>query len=280
MPGRLLILTLKRTSSDHAVMSLLSDFGLSDPFVAEMKAVVLGICPEVKIIDITHQVRRFDVRMGSFLLAGAVPYFPAGTVHCAVVDPGVGSGRRAIVVESQRSVFVGPDNSLLISAARREGIVHVYELTNRSLMREEVSATFHGRDVFAPAAAHLACGTAPKDCGPEITDYVQPSYAEPKIDRKSVSCEIFHIDIFGNIVTNISNSILPNLSLRFGKNVPIMVGRRRLSARYVRTYSDLEGKEFGVLVGSHGFLEIACREVSAADRLRARIGAAVRVFGV
>lgn len=139
-----------------AIISLLTDFGLLDPFVGEMKAVILSICPDARIIDITHQVQKFDVRLGSFLLAGAAPYFPAGTVHVGVVDPGVGSSRRAIVVETARAVYVGPDNGLLVPAAQREGILHVYELTNRSLMREEVSATFHGRDVFAPAAAHLA----------------------------------------------------------------------------------------------------------------------------
>ncbi len=262
------------------IISLLTDFGLSDPFVAEMKAVIFSICPEARIIDITHQVGKFNVRMGALLLASAAPYFPEGTVHVAVVDPGVGSERRSIVVETKQAAYLGPDNGLLIPAGRRESILHVYELTNRSLMREDVSATFHGRDVFAPAAAHLACGALPRDCGPEISDYLQPTYAEPKFDGESVTCEVFHIDGFGNIVTNLTIDHLAGAGLRLGEKVFLTLGKKRLLARFVRTYSDLQGKEFGVLVGSHGFLEIARREASAAKRLRVKIGSVVRVGGV
>ncbi len=262
------------------LVSLLTDFGLLDSFVAEMKAVILSICPEAKIVDITHQVEKFDIRMGSFLLASAAPYFPEGSVHVAVVDPGVGGERRPIVVETGRAVYVGPDNGLLIPAARHEGILHVYELTNRSLIREEVSATFHGRDIFAPAAAHLASGTFPLECGPEIANFVRPSYAEPRFDGETATCEVYHVDGFGNIVTNLSDKTLAGLGLSFGEKVVLMVGKKRLSAHFVRTYSELQGKEFGVLVGSHGFLEIACREASAARRLRVRIGNVVRVGGV
>lgn len=261
------------------LVSLLTDFGLLDPFAAEMKAVILSICPEARIIDITHQVEKFNIRLGSFLLATAAPYFPDGTVHVAVVDPGVGSDRRAIVVVTGRSVYVGPDNGLLIPAARREGIVHVYELTNRSFMRSEVSATFHGRDVFAPAAAHLASGRLPKDCGPEISDYVQPSYAKPKFNGKSMTCEVFHVDGFGNVVTNLSDNMFAKLGIRLGEKIPLRLGKKRLTALSVGTYSDLKGKGFGILVGSHGFLEIACREASAAKRLRVRTGSVVHVGG-
>ena len=262
-----------------AIISLLTDFGLLDPFVGEMKAVILSICPDARIIDITHQVQKFDVRLGSFLLAGAASYFPAGTVHVGVVDPGVGSGRRAIVIETARAVYVGPDNGLLVPAAQHEGILHVYELTNRSLMREEVSATFHGRDVFAPAAAHLVSWKLPRDCGPETSDYMQPSYAQPTFEGKTITCEVFHIDGFGNIVTNLSNGI-ERLGLAFGDKVSLTFGKKRLRPRFVRTYSELKGKEFGILLGGHGFFEVACREASAANKLRVRIGSVVRVGGV
>jgi S-adenosylmethionine hydrolase len=245
-----------------------------------MKGVILSICPESRIIDITHEVVKFDIRMGSFLLASAAPYFPEGTVHVAVVDPGVGSERRPIVLETQRAVYVGPDNGLLIPTARREGFLHAYELTNRSMMRTEISATFHGRDVFAPVAAYLACGALPKECGTEISDYAQPPYAVPKFDGKSVRCEVLHVDGFGNIVTNLSRDDLAKLGLKFMAKTPLSLGRKQLSVRFVRTYSDLHDNEFGILAGSHGFLEVACREKSAAKRLRARIGNAVRVGGV
>jgi S-adenosylmethionine hydrolase len=173
------------------LISLLTDFGSLDPFVGEMKAVILSICPETRIIDLTHQVQKFDVRLGSFLLAGAAPYFPSGTIHVGVVDPGVGSSRRAIVVQSRRVVYVGPDNGLLVPAAQREGILHVYELTNRSFMRNEISATFHGRDVFAPAAAHLACGKMPRECGPRFPIIYDRPIPNPRSMAKQLPAKSF-----------------------------------------------------------------------------------------
>jgi S-adenosylmethionine hydrolase len=261
------------------IISLLTDFGSLDPFVGEMKAVIVTICPGARIIDLTHQVPKFNIRLGSFLLAAATQYFPAGSIHVAVVDPGVGSSRRAMVIQTKAALYVGPDNGLLVPAAQRDGILHVYELTNRSFMRDEVSLTFHGRDIFAPAAAHLASGRMPTECGPEISDYIQPSYASPAVEDKRVSCEVFHIDSFGNIVTNIPNQI-EGFGVKLGDKVTLMLKKKRFSARFVRTYSDLKDREFGVLFGSHGFLEIACREASAADRIRVRIGSVVHVYGV
>ena len=250
------------------LVTLLTDFGLSDPFVAEMKAVILSICPEVTIVDITHSVEKFNIRMGAFHLACAAPYFPEGTVHLAVVDPGVGSERRSILAETKRAFYLGPDNGLLIPAARRDGIIHIYELTNRSMLRESVSATFHGRDIFASVAAHISCGTAPKDCGPEITEYVHPPYADPVIDSKSSKCEILHFDGFGNIITNLTNEHLTKLGLRIGGEISIKIGKKRLEAHFVRTFADLKGKDFGVLIGSHGYLEVVSREASAAKSRR------------
>jgi S-adenosylmethionine hydrolase len=145
------------------------------------------------------------------------------------------------------------------------------------MMRDEVSATFHGRDVFAPAAAHLSCEFSPKECGPEIKDYVKPAYAKPTLDNAMANCEVFYIDGFGNIVTNLSRPQLSKLNLKSGQKVSFSVGRRRLSARFVRTYSDLSQNEVGVLVGSHGFLEVACRQKSAAKRFGVRRGNALRV---
>jgi S-adenosylmethionine hydrolase len=263
-----------------AVVSLLTDFGHLDPFVAEMKAVILTISPEVRIIDITHQVPKFNVRMGSFLLAAATPYFPPGSVHVGVVDPGVGGSRRAMVIQTRDGVYVGPDNGLLIPAAQRDGILHVYELTNRSFMRTEISMTFHGRDIFAPTAAHLASGKMPAECGLEISDYVRPSFAEPAVNGKRITCEVFHVDGFGNIVTNVTSRLM-GLGVKVGDEVTVMLGKKRFTARFVRTYSDLKHREFGVLFGSHGFLEIACHEASAASGIRGvRIGSVVHVYGV
>jgi S-adenosylmethionine hydrolase len=261
------------------VVSLLTDFGLMDPFVAEMKGVILSICPDANLIDISHLVEKFNVRMGAFLLAAATPYFPHGTVHLAVVDPGVGSKRQAIVIETIKYLFVGPDNGLMIPAATIDGILHVYHLTNRSLLRDDISSTFHGRDIFASAAAHLACGTAPKECGAEVKSYAKPEFTKTTLKGRTVACSVLYVDSFGDVITNLPQAELSKLNLKLGAKIPLAVGRRSVSARFVQTYSDLNRGEIGILTGSHGFLELACREASAAKRVRVRRGSVVRVYG-
>ncbi|HUK27271.1 MAG TPA: SAM-dependent chlorinase/fluorinase [Candidatus Acidoferrales bacterium] len=258
------------------ILSLLTDFDVKDPFVAEMKAVIFSICPEPPtIIDITHEVERFNVRTGAFILAGAAPHFPEGTIHVAVVDPGVGSERRAILVETKHSLYVGPDNGLLIPAASREGILHVYELTNRSLMSDHISSTFHGRDIFAPVAAHVATGLKPETVGEEITNFVQLSFPEPSFNHRGVRCEVLHVDSFGNIITNVRPEKIEKLKLNDKKKLRIR--GKQFPLRLVRTFSDLRGTEFGLLAGSQGFFEVACRQESAASRLRVRSGDVLRV---
>ena len=250
-----------------------------DPFVAEMKGVILSICPDAKIVDISHLVEKFDVRVGSFVLAASTPCFPSGTIHVAVVDPGVGSKRRAIVIETSKYLFVGPDNGLMIPAATIDVILHVYRLTNRSFMRSEISSTFHGRDIFAPAAAHLACGTTPRECGAEIKDYVKPEFAQTTLKGRTLIGNIFHVDSFGNVITNLPNAELSKLNLKLGAEIRIVVGGKRLSTRYVQTYSDLKRGEIGILAGSHGFLELAYRERNFAKWVHVRIGSVVHVYG-
>ena len=255
------------------IISLLTDFGLTDSYVGEVKAVISTICPDAEIIDITHDVRKFDIRSGAFLLASAAPYFPKGTVHLAVVDPGVGSKRRPIAVETTRAHFVGPDNGLLIPAAEKQNILHVFELTNRSLMMEAVSSTFHGRDIFAPAAARLACGANGSEFGAEISDYVKLSVGEPKFTNRHITCEIIHVDRFGNLVTNIPGQALTKLG---GRLVLSMRGRR-IPAKLVNAYTDVEGKQVGFLVGGHGYVEFSCRESSASRRLSLGCGDVLRI---
>ena len=268
-----------RTGRAQPLVSLLTDFGLIDPFVAEMKAVILSICPRARIVDVTHGVAEFDIRMGAFLLAEAAPSFPAGTVHLAVVDPGVGSSRRPIVVETKRSTYVGPDNGLLILSATMERIVGVFEISNPSMTRREVSSTFHGRDVFAPVAAHIVCGHRPEECGISICDYVPSPFPDPVMDDESVTCEVLHTDKFGNVATNLTHAHLKYLHAKVGHEITLSTGRRRIHARIVRTFSDLHGKQVGLILGSHGFVEVVCRESNAAKRLRIRRGNVLRVSG-
>lgn len=268
-----------RADGSSVLVSLLTDFGLADPFVAELKAVILSICHGARIVDVTHEVAEFDVRMGAFLLAEAAPSFPPGTVHVAVVDPGVGSSRRAIVVKTKRSTYIGPDNGLLILAAQREEIVGVFEISNKSMMRRKVSPTFHGRDVFAPTAAHIACGGRPEDCGARVSDYVPSPFHDPVMSDGSATCEVLHVDRFGNLATNVTDMHFKHLHFKLGQEVQLSIKRRKILAQVVRTFSDLHRNQVGVMLGSHGFMEIACRESNAAKRLRIKRGNVVHVSG-
>jgi S-adenosylmethionine hydrolase len=246
------------------MITLTTDFGLKDPYAAEMKGVILTINPAAKIIDITHDVEKFNVRMGAFALASAAPYFPGGTVHTAVVDPGVGTQRRAILVQTKQGFFVGPDNGVLILAAQKQGIEHIYQLTNPKLMLPHVSSTFHGRDIFAPAAAHLDMGVEPSEFGPEIEDAVTPEFAAVEQRDGVLIGEVLHVDGFGNVITNIPPS-------EIAQNQPLNIKLNDASLKLAlsKTYAQTQKGEPAALIGSHGFLEIALNEGSAAQKLHA-----------
>lgn len=264
----------------HPVVGLLSDFGLKDPYVAEMKAIILSICEDAHIIDISHGIRKFDVRMGAFLLASAVPHFPKGTVYVAVVDPGVGTERRSIVVETKRSLLVGPDNGLLVLAAQREGAKHVHEITNTALTLTRVSKTFHGRDIFAPTAAHLANGQPSSTVGPEIKDYVVPKYAKSAWKDGILIGEVLHIDDFGNIITNISEEDLSRIGVKQGASLLARLERKVLRLEYGSAYGDVDVNELLAVIGGYDFLEIAINQGNAAEKLKARVGMSVRISKV
>jgi len=259
------------------VVGLLSDFGLKDPYVVEMKAVILSICKDAQIIDVSHEIEKFNVRMGAFVLASAVSYFPKGTVCVAVVDPDVGTRRRPIVVETKRSLLVGPDNGLLTLATEKEEIKHVYEIGNTAFMLPRVSKTFHGRDVFAPAAAYLATGRLPSEAGSKVDDYFIPKYAKPTIEDNALAGEVLHIDDFDNIITNVSEKNLNTINAK--QDVPLLVKleRKVLRPRYCSTYGEVDANELLAVIGGHGFLEIAVNRSNAASKLKARVGMNVRI---
>jgi len=260
-------------------IALLSDFGLKDPYVAEMKAVVLGICPEARLVDISHEVEKFNIRMGAFVLASAAPCFPRGTVHVAVVDLGVGTKRRALLVEAKDAFFVGPDNGLLILAAKKIGIRRVYEITNRRFMLPSVSHTFHGRDVFAPAAAHLANGAKPSDFGSEIKDYMVPQFAKPRLTKKALLGEVLHIDDFGNIVTNISRAEFEKTGVREGAMVRFRLRDKEvIKLKFCSTYGEVPAGKSLALIGSHDFFEIAINQGNASKKLGVKVGNTVAVL--
>jgi len=261
------------------VLTLLSDFGLKDPYVAEMKAVILSLCPQARLVDISHDIEKFNVRMGAFVLASAASYFPKGAIHVAVVDPGVGTKRRAILVEARRAFFVGPDNGLLMLAAEKMGIKHVYNVTNRRFMLSRVSHTFHGRDIFASVAAHLANGYKPSDFGSEIKDYIVPKFVKPRLTKKALLGEVLHIDDFGNTVTNISRAELEKTGIREGAMLRFRLRDKEIvKLKFCSTYGEVPVGKSLALIGSHDFLEISTNKGSASKKFGVRVGDAVAVL--
>ena len=234
-----------------------------------MKAAILGICSSAIIVDVTHMVEKFDVREGAFLLASATPYFPIGSIHVAVVDPLVGTKRRPIILETERGFFVGPDNGVLALAAEAQVIVQAREITNLKLMLPHVSETFHGRDIFAPAAANLANGVRLEEFGPKISDVVTPKFTKVTLAKNAVSGEVLHIDDFGNIITNIPS----NYVARFrNSTVQVNLSSRKEQMKVLGTYAEARLTEHIVLVGSHGYAEIASNQGNASEKFHAKAG--------
>jgi len=261
-----------------SIITLLSDFGLKDPYVAEMKAVILSIHPEAQIVDMSHEVEKFNIRMGAFVLASAAPYFPSGTIHVAVVDPGVGTKRRPLVVETKRYFYVGPDNGLLVLSAQREGIRHVYNITNPKYVLPRVSRTFHGRDIFAPVAAHLARGCPPSELGPEIYDYMLPKFAKPRVRRGRLFGEVLHIDDFGNIVSNFSTEDLEKMGIREGCLLHVRLRGEALTLKLCSAYGEVPAKTPLAIVGSGDFLEFSVNQGSASETFNVKAGDRVSVW--
>jgi len=259
------------------LVTLTTDFGLADPYVAEMKAVMLSINPSLQIVDITHQIKRFDVRMGAFVLASAAKYFPPRTIHVGVVDPGVGASRRPILIETMRSFYVGPDNGLLTLAARRDGSMISYHITNRGYMLPRVSRTFHGRDIFAPVAAHLSKGTPPSEFGAEIADAVTPTFVEPRLVEGKVVGEVIHADNFGNLITNIPLSALGWIGAKTNARVRLKVGEISRTVAVTQAYAEVQPNEALLIEGSAELLEISMNQGSAARSFKGKTGSRVEI---
>lgn len=240
------------------VIALLTDFGESDYFVASMKGVILGLFPSAVIVDLSHEVPPFNVRRGAFILWKAYKWFPRGTTFLGVVDPGVGSSRKAILVVGRNYYFVGPDNGLLSPAALEDGVEHVVDLSPL-LSRGPASSTFHGRDVFAPAAAMVARGDDPLSLGPPTEMSSVLDFGRASLEGGALRCSIVYVDRFGNAFTSFTG--YPPWPL--GQKLLVELGtdpRRRAVGTYVRTYSDVGRGEVAVLVNSEGHLELAVRE--------------------
>ena len=264
-------------------ISLLTDYGLNDEFVGVVKSVIADMAPHAQVVDLTHGIAPFDVRAGSLALARAVQYVPAGII-VAVVDPGVGSSRRAIAVEvaGGQGVFLGPDNGLLTSAvAMAGGADRAFELTNTELHLGAPGTTFAGRDVFAPVAAFLANGGALEEVGREIdTASVMPGLVPIATDEihpvhgDGVRCEVTWVDTYGNCQLNVG----PDDIARLGSTLRLVIGDDVRSARVVSHFAEIDGGAIGAVVDSYGMIALAADRASASDALRLAAGDAVLVF--
>lgn len=251
------------------IITLVTDFGTADYFVAAVKGVILTTNPEVRIIDVTHEVPPQDIESGAFTLLASYNDFPPGTIHVGVVDPGVGSSRRGIALRAGAHYFVGPDNGLFSYICDRESQYEVFHLTEEKFFRPKPSASFHGRDIFAPVAAALSNGITPAQFGPQIKDEVRLAPLTPVRDRDgSLRGRIINIDRFGNCITNFTRSDLPDSA-----QLKLVV-RRKVIRQFRRFFADEHGAkdELFAIWGSAGFLELAINGGSAANLLRARRG--------
>jgi S-adenosylmethionine hydrolase len=261
------------------IVTLLTDFGTADYFVGALKGALLSVNPGASIIDITHDIPPHDIEAGAFTLLAASESFPPGTVHVAVVDPGVGSARRPVVIATGAHLFVGPDNGVFGHVYERAEKFRVFHITNESYFRPGVSATFHGRDIFAPVAGALARGVRPESLGEEITDFVRLPSAKPELRPDgTLSAAIIHVDRFGNCVTNITPRDLAEEKIRRGAH--LFVGQREIHAfrRFFADEGDARGEPFAIW-GSAGLLELAVFRGSAASLLGLERGDEVIVSG-
>jgi S-adenosyl-L-methionine hydrolase (adenosine-forming) len=255
----------------NPIVTLTTDFGLADHYVGVMKGVILSIAPRARIVDISHAAASYSISEGAWLIAQAWPYFPPKTVHVVVVDPGVGTERRAIVAEAAGQYFVAPDNGVLGLVLMREQHT-VREISNARYFRQPVSRTFHGRDIFAPAAAHLASGVAVASLGPLLGDYQRGDFEMPRQGDDGVwHGRVLHVDRFGNLVTSFRAADFPDLE---EKKFRLTIGNRAID-RFAAVYG---GQPVGALFaigGSSGYLEVSMNRASAAAETGAEPGSVV-----
>jgi len=261
----------------NPIITLTTDFGTNDHFIGTMKGVILSIEPYAQIIDICHAVQAFDVLDGALTISQAYSYFPTGTIHMVVVDPGVGTARRPLIVSSDRHHFVAPDNGVLSLIYQREQRLSARHVTGEHYFLQPVSNTFHARDVFSPVAAYLAKGVDPEKFGEPVTDFVRFSAPKPKaVNENTLRGVVLKVDRFGNLITNITPQDAPML---FGENpgaFKIVVGQREIREIKEAYALGAPGEVFGIM-GSMGYLEVAANRGSAAQLLGVGKGTDVNI---
>jgi S-adenosylmethionine hydrolase len=260
------------------IVTLTTDFGHNDHFVGTVKGVILNIVPEAEIVDISHAVQSFDIFDGALTIAQAYSYFPAETVHMVVVDPGVGTERRSLLVKTERHTFVAPDNGVLSLVYGREERLHVREITADHYYLQPVSRTFHARDIFAPVVAYLAKGVADEKFGDLISDFVRFNAPKPKsVDATTLKGVVLKVDRFGNLITNITPQDAPMLFQLDPLPFKVIVGKREITEIKSVYAEGAPGEVFGIL-GSMGYLEIATNRGAAVQLVGSGKGSEVRVL--
>jgi len=252
------------------IITLTTDFGTADGFVGAMKGIILGINRDVRLVDIAHTVPRQDVFAGAMVLRNTWRHFPTGSIHLGVIDPGVGTDRAAIVVVVDDGLFVLPDNGMITLVARETPIRAAYAITNRIYMRDTISRTFHGRDVFAPVAAHLSLGRPAESVGPLLESFARLPYPDPLVEANRIEGEIVYQDNYGNLFTNIDAAGLPDA------HATLEIGGHRIGGPR-GAYGEVPGGEVLFLVGSSDLIEIAINGGNAAEKLGVGIGTPVRL---
>jgi len=260
-----------RQRSYAVVIALFTDFGTRDAYVAQLKGAILSIHPTAQLVDLTHAVEAFNIRAASYLLEASARYFPARTIFVAVVDPGVGTTRHPLLVETLAGKFyLGPDNGLFTRVLEHEGLHAAYVLTQSAFFRPEVSATFHGRDIFGPVAAHLAAGIAPEQFGPRLETLVQLPSLPARHLGATIHGEVLHIDHYGNIATNIPAALVTDL--RSGQRLTLVLDETPQTLYVVATYGSAAPGQLIGLINSSGDFEVALPQGSAARHLAAQVG--------
>lgn len=256
------------------VIALITDFGEKNWFAGEMKGIISAISPDATVIDITHQIPPGDIRSACFTLLACYSSFPQGTVFCTVVDPGVGSSRKAIAASNGKFFFVGPDNGVLSWALSRENVKTATHLTNSTCFRHPVSSTFHGRDIFAPVSAHLSRGMPLEKLGPQFSDFRQIPFPASTLDNGKITGEIICVDSFGNLITSIGNAMITpeyqNSSMKILKT-----GETLPFGRYFQQFKPLDRLYY---TGSAGFVEIAVNGGNASEVLEITVGDRVEII--
>lgn len=264
----------------YEIITLTTDFGLTDEYPGVMKGVILNLAPTVKIIDLSHGIAAQDIRQAAYLINSGSRYFPANTVHIVVVDPGVGSNRRLILVRARQQLFLAPDNGVLSLLLQGKDFSYAYEITNEDLFAKQVSRTFHGRDILAPVAAHIATGIAPESVGPRLKreDLRQLDLAASiAADGKSIEGQVIQIDHFGNLITNIDRQTTQQLADNSPEaTLSVMIGEEEIN-HLADCYDEMPPGGLLALFGSRDYLEVAINQGNAEKCLGVAVGDSVQL---